>query len=227
MQEKNALIIFTRLPKPGETKTRLEKVLTKSQCAQLHIKMLEDLNETSQKVGADLFIAYTPNGENIIIDKIFENKKESFPQEGADIWDRMYFAMEKLARRGYHKIILIGADIPEMDSEHLNEAFCQLNTDELVITPTEDGGYCLIGSKIQASLYEDRLRPVFNLKGYTGDEVCLETIRLARKQGLFVYKTKSLLDLDEGEDLEKLVKAGGYNRETFSHTLGYLKKIGY
>ncbi len=157
---KRGLIIFTRLPIAGKTKTRLEKKLAQDECASLHINMLKDLNETAKSVDADIFISFTPNGDKSLISEIFTVKNKMFLQkEDADIWEKMFFAMENVFNRGYDQVILIGADIPEITSGYINSSFDKLRDNDLVITPTEDYGYCLIGLNAPN-------KDVFKLQGF-------------------------------------------------------------
>ena len=53
---KQALILFTRIPVPGKTKTRLMPYFSPKQCAQLHTCFLKDISEQCRKVKADCFV---------------------------------------------------------------------------------------------------------------------------------------------------------------------------
>lgn len=218
---KKGFIIFTRLPIPGQTKTRLEKCLSKNQCSELHKNMLKDLNETSKKIDADIFISYTPNGDTRILSEIFTVKNKKFYQKGEDIWFRMYDSMNYVFNMGYDRVVLIGADIPEISYNHINNSFKVLDNVDLVITPTEDGGYCLIGSN-------KPIKGIFEMQELPSDKTVIEnTLDLANSIGLTVYKNEKLLDLDESEDLERLVKLSRYKEFNFKNTRRYLEERGY
>ena len=58
---KKAIICFTRVPKPGTTKTRLLGMLTPEQCVRLHWAFLQDLSRIYPALDADLFISHTPD----------------------------------------------------------------------------------------------------------------------------------------------------------------------
>ena len=60
---KEAIIIFTRVPVPGNTKTRLQKLLRPEECAKLHVCFLKDLKSCCDQLGKDYFVFYTPEGE--------------------------------------------------------------------------------------------------------------------------------------------------------------------
>ena len=55
-----ALILFTRVPIPGMTKTRLMPFLSGKECAELHTCFLKDIYEKAKQVEADLFVFFTP-----------------------------------------------------------------------------------------------------------------------------------------------------------------------
>ncbi len=218
---KKGLIIFTRLPIPGFTKTRLEKCLSKEQCAQLHKNMLKDLNETSKKIDADIFISYTPNGDAEILSEIFTVKNKKFSQRGEDIWFRMYDSMNYVFNMGYDRVVLIGADIPEMSYKHINSSFQVLDKVDLVLTPTEDDGYCLIGSNMS-------IKGIFEMQGLPVDRSVIEnTLNLAENLGLTVHKNEKLLDLDESRDLKEITSSSKYNKMSFENTRKYLEERGY
>lgn len=215
---KKGFIIFTRLPIPGYTKTRLEKCLTKKECSELHKNMLKDLNETSKKIDADLFISYTPNGDTKILSDIFTVENKKFPQEGNDIWIRMYDSMNRVFSMGYDRVVLIGADIPEMSYRHINSSFEALDDVDVVLTPTEDKGYCLVGTKKPE-------KAIFEMQNAPDNRTVIEnTVDLAEKAGLTVFCNEELLDLDEGEDLEELTNSSRYRELDFENTRKYLKE---
>ena len=57
---RRAVICFTRVPRPGVTKTRLLPVLSPKQCAALHTAFLKDLARVYRELDAALFVAYAP-----------------------------------------------------------------------------------------------------------------------------------------------------------------------
>lgn len=218
---KNGFIIFTRLPIPGQTKTRLQKCLTEEQCAELHRNILKDLNETSKKINADIFISYTPNGDTSILSEIFTIEKNMFPQKGTNIWYRMNDSMTRVFDMGYDRVVLVGADIPELSYHHINKSFNKLDECDVILTPTKDRGYCLIGSKRP-------INEVFEIEDINNDKSVFEnTVNLANNAGYRVISNSELIDLDEYEDLCELVSSEEYRKYRFDNTLEYLIKLGY
>ena len=82
---KRAVICFTRIPKPGVTKTRLLPILSGQQCAELHTAFLRDLSVAYGKLDADLFVAYTDDPDWPVLKQIFPAARLSFLRRG-QIW---------------------------------------------------------------------------------------------------------------------------------------------
>lgn len=60
---RKAVIIFTRVPLPGTTKTRMMPYLTAVQCAKLHSCFLADIRKECERTEAEIFVYYTPEDE--------------------------------------------------------------------------------------------------------------------------------------------------------------------
>ena len=124
----NALILMTRVPIPGKTKTRLMDTLSGTECAELHMAFLEDLLTTLQHLQkeCDLFLSYTPEDSFFIIEDLILNDMNVFPQQGRDLGDKMHEAIRTVFSNGYEKVVLIGADIPDLRLGDIQEAFALL-----------------------------------------------------------------------------------------------------
>jgi rSAM/selenodomain-associated transferase 1 len=190
---KEALILFTRLPLPGQTKTRLMPWLTPEQCAELHCAMLRDISGTLKRMGNDLFIFYTPNGNleelrRICGDAIY------LPQEGTGLGERMDCATQEVLGRGYASCLLLGSDIPSVTEGILRIVSAMLLTNDAVLAPTEDGGYWIVGLKQPCSL-------IFT-HPYYGSEDAFEAARRGCVQAnLRLAVGPKLRDIDEIDDL--------------------------
>ena len=83
---KQALILFTRIPVPGKTKTRLMPYFSPKQCAKLHTCFLKDISEQCRKVKADCFVCYAPeNGDVKELQDILGKQNRYFPQTGESL----------------------------------------------------------------------------------------------------------------------------------------------
>ena len=166
--EKRALIIFTRVPAPGRTKTRLMPYLTPVQCARLHECFLKDIAKMCPGTGADIFVcctsleteksgrlsaggkdgSYESTGDTAgVLRKIFGQTAEYYEQTGDGLGERMLLAIREVLERGYERCVLIGTDVPEVKSQDIRQAFDILHRKDVVFGPTADGGYYLVGMK--------------------------------------------------------------------------------
>ena len=194
---KNALICFTRVPRPGVTKTRLLPVLTPEQCAGLHWAFLKDLAQVYENVDAHLFVAYTADENWEALKPVFPTARDFFPQEGADLGEKMYNAIARVLGLGYEAVVLTGADLPLLEPRHLLGGFAALENADLAMGPTSDGGYYLIGMK-------QPRREVFAISGYGGNSVYERTVAAAKNAGLSVAAAPVCDDVDTPEDLRRL-----------------------
>ncbi len=190
-----ALIVFTREPEPGKTKTRLMPYFTQEQCAGLHSCMLRDISREMKSADADIIVAYTGgrNGPEFLR-KTFGKTAVFIEQIGADIGARMKNAIKEALELGYDKVVLIGTDIPEIRAESVNDAFSKLDSSDIVLGPTEDGGYYLIGMSL--------VHPeAFEVKVYGTGSVFEETAESLRLADLSVALADKYPDIDTPEDI--------------------------
>ena len=96
-----AVICFTRAPVPGQTKTRLMPLLSGEACAELHAAFLRDVARACRETGAAVYVAYTPEGGRGPLVDIFPFARGLFPQEGADLGQRMAAAMDRVLALGH------------------------------------------------------------------------------------------------------------------------------
>lgn len=194
----NALIIFTREPEPGMTKTRMMPYLSPEQCSELHKCMLKDIAKEASQANADIIVAYT-GGEPLFLRSImkegsrFRKGAVYIEQRGSGIGDRMENAISDALNMGYRKAVLIGTDIPEIEAESIDAAFAMLDAFDVCLGPTEDGGYYLIGMK-------DVHHAAFDVKQYGVGTVYEETVRSMEEAALTVGAADMYADIDTPED---------------------------
>lgn len=194
----NALIIFTREPEPGKTKTRMMPYLSAEQCAELHRCMLRDIAKEMKHVNADVIVAHTGGDplflKSIMKERSFRKKAVTYiSQRGDGIGERMENAIADALDMGYQKAVLIGTDIPEIEAESIDAAFALLDAYDACIGPTEDGGYYLIGMK-------DVHHSAFEIKEYGTGSVFEETVRSMEDDGLTAGRADLYADMDTPED---------------------------
>jgi rSAM/selenodomain-associated transferase 1 len=142
---------------PGQVKTRLCPPLTPDEAASLHGSLVLDvLERTRQAAGpprgkpprpaVDRFIACSPSPDHVFF-KVLEGREgvRLLPQVGDDLGARMRHAFEAVLGMGYRRAVLTGSDLPTIPAAVYAEALAKLNAHDLVLGPSRDGGYYLIG----------------------------------------------------------------------------------
>lgn len=192
-KKETALIVFTREPTAGKTKTRMMPYYESGQCADLHLCFIRDIYREIRKIDADIIVSYT-GGDPIKLRSVFGESVLYTEQKGDDLGLRMYNALKDVFEMEYEKVLLIGTDIPELRAESVEYAFSLLEGDDVVLGPTADGGYYLVGMK---SLHEE----AFDVKHYGGSTVLDDTVRSLEKAGLSIALTDTYHDMDDRDDL--------------------------
>jgi uncharacterized protein len=190
------LIIFTRYPEAGQTKTRLIPALGAAGAAQLHRQMTEwtiaQIRAGDRRVRS-VEVQFT-GGDFQQMQDWLGTDLDYQRQSSGDLGARIIAAIQVAFAKGVERVVVIGTDCPELNAEILEQAFQALRQQDLVIGPATDGGYYLIGlSRLIPELFE----------GITwGTEVVFDqTIAIAQQLGLTVTRLTPLTDIDRPEDL--------------------------
>ena len=190
---KNAIIIFVRNPELGKVKTRLAKEIGDERALQVYRKLLQHTHSCVSAIECDRFVYYA---EQITTDDLWKNdmyyKKV---QQGNDLGERMMLAFSELFQHGYSKIIIIGSDCPGLSSAILKDAFNKLNEADIVLGPSTDAGYYLLGMKI--------VHPqLFQHIQWSTDTVLKDTQKIISSINKSATLLPELTDIDEAKDLQ-------------------------
>ena len=218
-----SLVIMARAPRAGHTKTRLMPALTADEAAGLYQAMLLD---TIERLGFlpefELWLAFTPEDERAWFETNINPGIPLMPQRGDDLGQRMHHIVEDRHSGGAEAVLIVGADLPTLPAEYVRQAADLLHEDNrVVLGPTEDGGYYLIG------LREPDIR-VFERIEWSTASVLQQTLRQAEAAGKSVSTVPSWFDIDEPADLERLRSELQYSDEQSqpSHTANFLARLG-
>jgi hypothetical protein len=121
------------------------------------------------------------------------------PQRGDDLGARILFTFDQLFRQGYTQVIVIDSDTPTLPTAYLEQALSLITAREndVVLGPTEDGGYYLVGLRRS-------YRELFDRMPWSTSQVFSETRRRSEQYGLAVACTEGWYDVDTPEDLARL-----------------------
>lgn len=194
----NALIIFIKIPVPGHVKTRLQPQITQEEAARIYHGFILDLH---QRFGthASFDCWYAVASENFnrdILNQILGTVK-FFVQENGDIGKRMSHAFEEIFNSGYNHAVLVGSDIPHLPLSSVLDSFEQLEFNDVILGPSDDGGYYLVGlNKPIPALFSDLT--------WSNDQVFDHTLKKVEQHHLKSYLLKQLSDIDDYHSLKKV-----------------------
>ncbi len=206
---KNALIYFLKAPKEGEVKTRLAKSIGDPAATRCYTLLCERLLALPIDPTLECFIAYSDAQRET---PPFSGTFKLFFQEGDYLGARMCHAFEHCFAEGYERVVLVGADIPEVDAPLLRDAFDALDTHDAILSPTYDGGYYLIG--FHATTFTPK---AFSKIVYSRNDVFEKTLHAL--SWLRVAQGKMLQDLDTLDDLRVLAFQASSALHTYAQTL--------
>ena len=148
------VIVFVKNPIPGQVKTRLIPYLSPEQAASLYQAFLVDwCNALSTISTAHRVIAYTPPNSLDSLQTLIGEDPVYIPQAGRSLGERLIAAARWACDQGYTRFLFVGSDSPTLPIQYVERALDLLESREVVIGPSVDGGYYLIGfSKHGASL---------------------------------------------------------------------------
>jgi rSAM/selenodomain-associated transferase 2/rSAM/selenodomain-associated transferase 1 len=213
------LIVFSRYPEPGQTKTRLIPVLGADGAAKLQAQMTEhtlaqvrklqyQVTQTLQADPLELEIRFV-GGDTILMSQWLGTDLAYQLQSEGDLGDRMATAFETAFAQGSTAVVLIGTDCPELSAEDLWQAFTALEQQELVLGPAVDGGYYLIGLRhVVPELFQEI--------AWGTDQVLRQTLEKAEQQQLSVATLRLLADVDRPQDLEIWLRVKQQKQQSLS-----------
>lgn len=202
----NALFIISRVPTPGQTKTRLGRRIGHDTAAALYAAFLRDLGErfttAARRDGYDLWWYYVaPDGMGADdFSRYVPPGGELLRQHGTDLGVRLRYGFQHLAARGYERIVVLGSDSPHVPAATITDAFAALATHDVVLGPACDGGYYLLGQRTISTEPTD----LFTGIPMSTPRVCEQTLARARELGLRVALTPVTFDVDEPPSLATL-----------------------
>ncbi len=195
---KLSLIIFAKLPRPGEVKTRLGSTIGMEPAAGIYAEFAEHaftLADNLGRRGVKTYLFYAPGASAGEVKAWVGRDFVFHEQQGDSLGERMLQAFAQTFQDGGDASVIIGTDVPELCVERIDSAYDALPTHDLVIGPSTDGGYYLLGMKAP-------VKNVFeNVKWSTGG-VFQTTMGLIRDAGFECHVLPEENDIDTREDYE-------------------------
>ena len=195
-----AFVVMAKAPRPGKVKTRLSPPLTLDQAAALNIAFLQDTTQNLAKASghglAAGIISYSPVGEESLFDELLPAGFALIPQRGESFGERLLNTAEDILACGYGSVCLIDSDSPTVPTAAFKQAIEALSRpgDRIVLGPSQDGGYYLIGLK------HAHPEPFTNI-AWSTPTVADETRDRCREANLELIELPLWYDVDDAETL--------------------------
>ena len=191
----HALVIMAKAPRAGRVKTRLEPVVPADALVALYRCMIEDTVALARVAGVARIAVMCPRGDGGDVARWLDI--EVVEQEGDGLAAGLDSVFRLFVGDGCPHVIAFNGDTPHLPPDTLAGAFRLLARHDLVVGPTEDGGYYLVG----ASAKHPGLFDPAALGTGSARDALLEN---ARALGLSVALTEPFYDVDLPEDLRRL-----------------------
>lgn len=209
----NALIIFAKFPVPGKVKKDIGKVLGMDVSARLCTVFINDLIAEHKDRDYDLYLSFIGHEYKADYKKMFP-EAILYVQRGTNMSENTYSAFEDLLD-DYDKVVLIGCDVPQLKQDIIIKAFNALDSYDLVLGPSEDGGYYLVGMK--------EPHDVFNGMPWGSDGLLDAQQEKLRESRLTFVRLDTLPDVDDVDELIRLKKV--LRREDAPQTYDFIQTL--
>lgn len=198
-QSNRTLVIMAKAPRPGMVKTRLTESLPAPAITALYRALLED-TLTLTKSLTDVEVAVMcPGPDQKELADLFGETVSVVAQTGPGLAAGLTSVFRHFANVNGRHVIAFNSDSPHLAPSVLDNAFEILGTQDVVVGPTHDGGYYLVGAKAAyPTLFEN---------DGMGTKSALERLLTRTKAlGLSTGLTETFYDIDVGSDLLLLAR---------------------
>jgi rSAM/selenodomain-associated transferase 1 len=196
-QQNRTLVIMAKAPRPGMVKTRLTQSLPLPAVTALYCCLLQDTVALTQSLRGVEVALMCPGSDVDELSRLLGNAAQIVAQEGEGLAAGLTSVFVRFAATVQHHVIAFNSDSPHLPAAALENAFQTLAVRDLVIGPTHDGGYYLVGARAaHATLFEND-----GLGTRNAFERLLERARVLE---LSTGLTEPFYDVDVADDLIRL-----------------------
>jgi uncharacterized protein len=189
--------LFVKSPRLGKAKTRLARDIGAARAALIYCALVE---HQAAEIPVDWRVAvyFAPsNAEEdmkIWLAPQLQNGMRFVPQCDGDLGQRLVTAVRREFDNGSERVYLIGGDCPALSRDYFFEADRALSDNDIVLGPSQDGGYVLLALK---GPHEILFRDI----DWSTPAVLQQTLAAARRQTLSVCLLRPLVDIDDATSL--------------------------
>jgi hypothetical protein len=187
-----ALIVFVRPPELGKVKTRLAQTIGNERALAVYRLLLNHTLDITKPLPFQKFVYYSDD----IVENDLWNQPSYFKrkQSGSSLGEKMQHAFNELFAEGFKKVLIIGSDCYQLQTATIEEAVDKLSSYSVLLGPTYDGGYYLLGMNAFIPV-------LFENKTWSTDQVLKESIADLNSLNVSFSLLEVLHDVDEEADL--------------------------
>lgn len=194
------VVIMAKAPVAGQAKTRLIPLLGAEQAAVMYHHMLLDTIELVTKaldgMGAISLMCPT-SADQVALQALVPPTVTVVADEQGSLMGGLNYGLRHHLDSGYEHVVLLNGDGPTLPMEYLRSAFEALGSSDIVLGPTRDGGYYLIGAKQPQPA-------LFIWEQFDSATICKQTQLRAEELGQRVALLPPWYDIDTAEDVQQL-----------------------
>ena len=191
------LVIMAKAPRLGSVKTRLAESLSLQAVTELYRCLLNDTMALAQVLDHVEIAIMCPASDVEDLSQALAKAVRIVPQTGQGLAAGLASVFTHFATPGHQRVIAFNSDTPHLPASVLETAFDVLEVCDLVVGPTYDGGYYLVGARAS--------HPGLFTSDGMGTANALEALLAhARALGLSIHLTDPFYDIDVAADLSQL-----------------------
>jgi rSAM/selenodomain-associated transferase 1 len=191
------ILLFAKYPEAGRCKTRLAATLGDEAALRVYRALLDHTLKTMQAVEARKVLYVDPPERASSGSQWASGMDLYLPQSQGDLGERLSTAMTERLQAGAERILFLGSDCPQISEESILSSFSILEEKDVVLGPTEDGGYYLLGLK-------SSLLFLFQDIPWSTERVLETTLNILKEHGLSYILLATFSDVDTLQDLHRV-----------------------
>lgn len=194
------LAVFAKYWEPGQVKTRLAASVGNERAAAYYRKFLATTLRRFESVADTRMVVFTPANRRDEFAALAGAAWELMPQGCGNLGERMRTFLEATLNRIARRVVILGADSPTLPLEYVQEALGRLATHSVVLGPSEDGGYYLLGAS-------GAVPPIFNNMPWSDSTLLEATLDRLCQRDVASHLLGTWYDVDDAESLARYLAA--------------------
>jgi rSAM/selenodomain-associated transferase 1 len=217
----SCVLMLVKYPEKGKVKVRLTRRIDDDLVVRIYRNFVLDSLSVLKRSGIPFIVCFHPADSLDRFEGWLGTQYDYMPQRGRDLGERLRNGLADVIERGYKSAMAIGSDTPDLPEDILLQGRTALETHDVVIGPSPDGGYYLIGFRRSAFLPE-----AFEGIKWSADTVYLKTVRKLEAAGRSIHVLPVWWDIDTFDDLVALDRGNRNPNFASSETMQFLRRHG-